>query len=406
MISEKEKEIFVERVAKHGHLYSRCTPKVGLEQMLHIWNTNKQSLFKKFGNKLILSKEVEIDNTKQLRSEIESFLYNDWYHVFNQLYNFMVETEEGIKWETWHEIINAKAICENKYNGSAFTYKGKYFNSGIKWIKMIKTLLEMTNLLEPAVFEKLRLDHSQILNKKSKTSILYLSIHPLDFATMSDNSNTWSSCMSWAANGGYRLGTVEMMNSKYAIVAYLKSSSKEYQGWNSKTWRTLILANDDIIVSGVNYPYDDENLTELALSWVRELMGADNYEEKTVVSVDDVTRVSFYYENKERVAVHYKTGRYYNDFYYNACLAYLNKNRNIVNQTLVCHDQVNCLCCGRADVDADMNDDELICHNCIKEQNLMVECHGCGIPIPYELVEEYNCSYCEDCRPYNFRKEI
>lgn len=381
MISEKEKEIFVERVAKYGHLYSRCTPKVGLEQMLRIWNINKQFLFKKFGNKLILSKEVEIDNTKQLKSEIECFLYNEWDFMFNQLCDLIARTEEGIKWEVWSEIVSIKAVYENKYNGPAFTYKGKCFNSGIKWIKMIKTLLEMTNLLEPAVFEKLRLEHSQILNKKSKTSILYLSIHPLDFATMSDNSNNWSSCMSWAENGGYRLGTVEMMNSEYAIVAYLKSSSKEYQGWNSKTWRTLILANDNIIVSGVNYPYDDENLTELALSWIRELMGADNYEEEIVASVNDTTRFSFYYENKEHVTIHYETGRYYNDFYYNKCLAYLNKNRNIVNQILVCHDQVNCLCCGKADDDASMNNDNLICHNCVKEQNLTMECCHCVLSL-------------------------
>ena len=107
---------------------------------------------------------------------------------------------------------------------------------------------------------------------------LCLSIHPLDFMTMSDNANDWDSCMTWMRSkpGDYRAGTVECMNSPYIIVAYLhnpKHKMEFHNGcfWNSKKWRELFIVNQGVISEIKGYPYQDENLTNTALMWIKSL---------------------------------------------------------------------------------------------------------------------------------------
>jgi hypothetical protein len=92
---------------------------------------------------------------------------------------------------------------------------------------------------------------------------------------MSDNASGWSSCMSWEDTGGYRQGTVEMMNSPCVIVAYLAAKEPMQIGhnheWNNKKWRCLMIADEQVIASVKNYPYSNDELTQTALTWIKEL---------------------------------------------------------------------------------------------------------------------------------------
>jgi hypothetical protein len=74
-------------------------------------------------------------------------------------------------------------------------------------------------------FEHFMNKHSECLNQKSLKGTVHMSIHPMDYMTMSDNNEGWESCMSWANDGCYKQGTVEMMNSPCAVVGYLESDS-------------------------------------------------------------------------------------------------------------------------------------------------------------------------------------
>jgi hypothetical protein len=93
---------------------------------------------------------------------------------------------------------------------------------GMKFMKALGKVVEAYNL-DQEMFEEFRIAHSQILNDKKLSGRLCLSIHPLDYMTMSDNESDWGSCMSWREGGCYRRGTVEMMTSPVVVVAYLKS---------------------------------------------------------------------------------------------------------------------------------------------------------------------------------------
>ena len=70
--------------------------------------------------------------------------------------------------------------------------------------------------------------------------------------------------MSWSRNGCYHAGTLEMMNSNVAAVAYLESNSEyalhldetgEVYPIPNKSWRSLVFIHKDIILCGKSYPY-------------------------------------------------------------------------------------------------------------------------------------------------------
>ena len=116
------------------------------------------------------------------------------------------------------------------------------------------------------------------LNTKSISGEVCLSIHPLDYMNMSDNGYDWDSCMNWQDNGEFRQGTVEMMNSPYIVVAYLKGKEKwrpihnDDRMWNNKRWRTLFIVHNKMIMGIRQYPYDSDELNKFCLKWLREVV--------------------------------------------------------------------------------------------------------------------------------------
>jgi hypothetical protein len=167
-----------------------------------------------------------------------------------------------------------------------FTKKTLKISHGMKPMKILaKFVDEFGNDQVKQDFEAFRLWHSRILQNRYVDGKLCLSIHPLDFMTMSDNNNNWDSCMRWQGGGGdYRLGTVECMNSPFVIVAYLHDpahpmfwqdyrSSKfgETYTWNSKQWRELFVVQDAFISEIYPYPFQDTNLTNTVLMWIKDL---------------------------------------------------------------------------------------------------------------------------------------
>ena len=180
-------------------------------------------------------------------------------------------------------------------------------------------------------FEDFRIKVSQILNQKVLKGNLCLSIHPLDYVTMSDNNSDWSSCMSWMDNGCYRQGTVEMMNSPMVIVAYLTASEPmDVCGleWNNKKWRELMIVNKDLITNIKSYPYFNSNLTKAALSLLRELAAKNLPEWNFDETLRKYEPNEYVYVDDYKLMIYPSSNAMYNDFlndpYMNA--AYFNKD--------------------------------------------------------------------------------
>ena len=178
--------------------------------------------------------------------------------------------------------------------------------------KLRKKILDFLDFKEnhPALYEEFlyfEKKMQEIKSQKTHDVILCLSIHPLDFMSMSDNNNHWTSCMNWTEDyegGCYRIGTVEMMNSNVTVCAYLLSTNEEKQKWNfgiynksfwqpndfyypdvdpaidnieewtwnNKTWRCLYYITKDILISGKSYPYYNHNLNLDILSMLKDMV--------------------------------------------------------------------------------------------------------------------------------------
>lgn len=250
------------------------------DAVLKEWDYQKSNyLFSLFGEQFILSKSVNFSTPKEMIvKQMSDHFFTD--RVFE---DFGYEMQEAFRKTNnasctydFNFLYSVQHLVSNKLcAGVEFPIPGGktlVFQEGTKVIKALGKLAAAYNVTS---FEKFRLAHSRILNQKTTSGELCLSIHPLDYMTMSDNTYRWSSCMSWQAGGCYRAGTVEMMNSPCVVVAYLRGAEDmNIAGpytWNNKKWRNLFIVTPEFITSIKGYPYQNEELTIAAIEWIKEL---------------------------------------------------------------------------------------------------------------------------------------
>jgi hypothetical protein len=269
-----------------------------VDHILRIWEREKsKALANIFGGQLMITRPItfkqDIEETcEEVRKAISenpdanSFLYDwrdkfGWHHWDNHKYLGFIDND--IDDEVKHYLYclcDFGRLATNRWDGDTFivpfpdgtTFKVQHGTKVSKAIGKIAKAFEMPN----EQFEAFRIACSQGMNQKEITGNLTLSIHPLDYMTMSDNSCCWSSCMSWIEKGCYRQGTVEMMNSPMVIVAYITADDKvlkisSNQEWNSKKWRELFIVTPDIICNILGYPYRNANISQAAISLIKEL---------------------------------------------------------------------------------------------------------------------------------------
>ena len=289
-------------------------------------------------------------------------------------------------------------------NGKSFT-----LSNGQKTMKIVGKLAKVFGMENE--FEEFRIAHSQVLNQKTIKGTAHLSIHPLDYATASDNANGWDSCMSWLNEGCYRLGTVEMMNSPMVICAYITGNNiMEVAGdeWNSKKWRAWIIVDKDILVMNRQYPYYNSEIAKFFIDWAKELA-------ETNLGWSYAEYQEHLYYNEAQVYL--RTNYMYNDFSgdepgcygtelamaYADCgthgLEETNINFSGVANCMWCGDKIepetieastlvceectgayHCVCCGERIHDDgiywDPNGDAPYCYDCYNET--FTDCHICG----------------------------
>ena len=226
--------------------------------------------------------------------------------------------------------------------------------------------------------EYFRRVHSQVLNNKTLYGDLCLSIHPLDYMTMSDNDCGWESCMSWENDGEYKQGTVEMMNSPCVVVGYLTSSSSYKFGcdindeWNSKKWRCLFIVDKDFIINIKGYPYENSNLVKASIIELAKLAGWGEIEPLKYEYYEKYTE----YRYKKMpcsiggraVAIDFCTQAMYNDFGNGHYIA-LNphETKDIIEFHYNYSGVSECVWCGNTDEDQigmNYNTGALCCSNC------------------------------------------
>ena len=304
------------------------TLRAPLEHILRFWGVNKEDLFHLFGDELILAKSINVAKSAyELEDDIERNVLNyggPGRTFFDAFWHWKSDAKIDTQfyWEL-SSLTNSSSLASNIYSGNTFEIGTDsnhpiVVNAGCKISKILGKIAKTFNL--PG-YEEFRIAHSQCLNQKYLRGELCLSIHPLDYMTMSDNNCDWDSCMSWQQPGDYRIGTVEMMNSPCIVVAYLRSSTDMNMPnggtWNSKKWRQLFIVTPEMISGIRQYPYDNNELCGTALKWLRSL-AQDNAHWGPYT--DNAVKISNYDDNivaeisEDPIKIHIHTRYMYNDF--------------------------------------------------------------------------------------------
>lgn len=399
-LSSKDMEI----IKHYIQLCTEVEDPAPISHVLRVWNKQKRTLYKGLGHRLRVRIPVEIPrNTLYYQHELKAIynVYPIWDERDSQHYlqnlegmretiheDFVFEYFKFIAEQPWenydkyqasrlllHQNIEKGYISTVKISGiQDEVYHFKAFKATVKnnmrTVRTIQKVLKAMHFPYMDLFEKWRNKISDININKDIKADLIISIHPIDFMTMSDNNCDWSSCMSWINGGSYSAGTIEMMNSNMAVVAYLESKTpfyisykeKQYQIPN-KSWRTLVYIHKDIIVTGKAYPYFNEGLSKCCLAEIRKLFKKNlqwDYQYIDQLYRDNQHINNNFFLKEESLARFSRSKNHnkpkhaiylYSNCMYNDLIEYKDKYwccRNWVPKTLkLCiSGPVTCMCCG------------------------------------------------------------
>lgn len=366
------------------------------------WNANKQDLYRLLDNNFIISKPIVYEkDVSELRSQLarsvyESKVYQDCKDILER---FRYNTDEY--WELMWGISEYEGWINNAWQRSSViipaedtpTNKTIKISKGMRLTKVVEKLLKGFNKYNEIEYEQFRIAHSVCLNDLNVKGTLSLSIHPLDYATMSDNACDWNSCMSWYDDGEYRQGTLEMMNSPYVVVAYITSQHKpSYKlygcnnEWTNKKWRKLYVVSPEVIMGIKAYPYPCEEIDKICLDWLKELAQTNWNAEY----LDEMYRIGRQC-TCGNIWFDFYTNLMYNDIYCGAFHeAYIGK-RVTGDCELHLSGPSLCLRCGGSDI---VVPDSFECCNC----GDYIRCDGCGEWVREEDAVYYNGgNYCSGC---------
>lgn len=216
---------------------------VKTDKLFDLWEQKKQRFIQAFGGKLIY--ELPDQVTFELSYEAQ----NDKFYEF---LNCLLEAQHTdlVKFLE----VQKKGFFKNE-TISPYTYNDKKIAVGAKLVKVFKYFLPPEEL---ANWQSLASTYIQENKIKGK---LCLSVHPLDFLSLSENNHSWSSCHS--LSGDYRSGNLNFLTDECTVICYLKSAEGEKPlywfknfSWNSKKWRMLLFVSpaNNLVFAGRQYP--------------------------------------------------------------------------------------------------------------------------------------------------------
>ena len=402
-ITQAERQAMYDFITENAfYSHSNEENRASIEKVLQYWESAKsESLYKMFEENLILSKEIDYSmSVEELSMSMENDLFEEHDDFISQILNLSYTKHSYLR-----DLVSSEALAKNIYDGESFQIifpneKKFNVNSGCKISKVLGKIATGFNLTD---YERFRIAHSRILNQKELTGNLCISIHPLDYMTMSANDCGWSSCMDWTDdNGCYRRGTVEMMNSPMVIVAYLTSETPyDVCGlkWSNKKWRELFIVNEDIITGIKAYPYYNENLEKTVCEWLRDLAVKNlNWTYLKHYAKYDHGCESRIRGLRNPTTITFTTTAMYNDF------RSKEEHEGFFNPFIASDYHAhysgvgNCVSCGEATIELSENDSEsvLVCMSC-ESIGKCVECGSiCDNDDLIELDGELFCNYCYD----------
>ena len=366
-----------------------------IHSLLTEWaDAKEQQLGKLFGDQLVLRKDISIhksynelwddDNTRRYVDRLIGYI-DEMRCRFRRL-NSLTDSEI----RALCNLVDIEILLLNEYSGQNIKIGDYRLTHGCKAMKALRQLNSILHFMSDEEFEKFRTCQSMCTNTAVLNGTLCLSIHPLDYMTMSDNDCDWSSCMSWQEAGCYRLGTVEMMNSNCVVVAYLESSHPMFINnnaedvWNNKKWRSLYVVTPDLVTNIKGYPYSSASLDKIVTNWLYELLLSAHPEKKYEKPY------TFSYPDMNGHTLSFRTDWMYNDFCHGS-LHWGFASSELPERVKIHYSGVaQCMVCGCTDNEVEMHEDSLLCCECAPREDYYV-CEVCG-----RHIHEDDACYVED----------
>lgn len=425
-LSEKDKEILNLYIKKYGCI----TNFIGLDEWLQNWSHANQKLYRLLGNSFI--KEFSFEYTKtqeEMREDLRNLVYESKFKSdYHNFYLKLKDSSEDFQLDNSQmSFFNHLLDYSNFYTNSIHT--------GIKYKKPnAKKMLQIQKTTKPlkAIYRVIQYfkddfdwDLEAFENFQKKFGIIYgqkvikgnvcISIHPMDYITMSDNNSNWSSCMAWitedSTGGCYHAGTIEMMNSNNVLCCYLKNEDTPFVFddtinpktgevigvWNNKKWRQLFYFTKDIVMGGKPYPYKSKELTLNILNEIKKLANGNlnyNYDFGPELYKDMVNVYTTYRMNNQKMWAKSKSKKsniiwdtkgMYNDMFNDHDTDYwCCRNKVAHTKVISVSGKANCLCCNNSIIEFD--DDEYYNDRfrntgngvCLKCQEDYFSCDCCG----------------------------
>lgn len=348
--------------------------------MIEDWRQAKSRFIDAFGGELMIRSDdlVTIErNSAELELIFLEFLSDlSIYQLYHSDFK-LTEFRDFLKEQ------GAEAFFANKVV-TDYTIDSKMFKKGMKISRTFKSFMSNSELLN-----KLQTRYSMILQDLKITGYLYLSVHPLDYLSISETNHNWHSCHS--LDGEYANGNLNYMLDSTTVVAYLASDEigklRNFGDveWNSKKWRMLFYIGEDnqVMAGSKNYPFTSTDFTTKCFTKLQNLFGGSWVEPKQIKSRQEAQKYMYNGDN----TVHF-----------NDCLlsntqrGWISYTDNWNNVKMEVGRPFICIECGIEEVT--LGDTNFACSEC----SGMVECICCGNPTYHtETVICDGEAYCEDC---------
>ena len=252
-----------------------------------VWEENKQQfLFSLLRQQLIYSVPTEVSMTEEelyykikesgVRYTLQQQFKPEFARILTTMSSELNENEKIIE-KCLFDLLDTNTLARQRIEKDyTFDWDGKRvkFNKGTKVTKLFRFFVNESEL--DALIKK----YATIFNQKTIKGDLCLSVHPLDYFSVSDNQCGWNSCFS-VHDGSYRISTTGLLTSPNTMVAYLSSGDVEYEAydmsmtWNNKKWRTYVTMSHDqkTFHIGREYPYSNPSLRQKVVEMIADLTG-------------------------------------------------------------------------------------------------------------------------------------
>lgn len=381
-----------DKVVMNNYIYHNGISKdnfIGLDEWLRYWSHSKQVLYKLLGNSFDYVQNFSYQKSKnELMFQINKFLNDsDFIRHYRRLIHELLN-EDIINEDTrnrFYDMSTSTYVISGKYEGLPVKIRKKGGNRELRFqegTKIMRAYSQLLKYFEPEIkefdkightdlfkeFEDFRVKYSILVNDREIKGKLHISIHPMDFMTMSDNNSNWHSCTSWICDGTDKAGTIEMMNSNNVVCCYITSNKSNFcfgfdgdsdYTWNNKRWRQLFIVTKDIIVSGRPYPFASDGFTENILKIIKKLAkknlnwdykyGIEPYlDMKHIHSEYTMNRAKEYVKNDPRKKnILFASNGMFNDYIAKSNINWLCYRNKVDKTKIISYSGKSCcLCCG------------------------------------------------------------